>query len=113
MSESTRSIIVEHSDGTATKVEDIPSNAKITFGALQPGKPSYHESHVLRIYTSQSNQLAVFRDVASFRDMSLTISVREVTTETDETTIRDPRGIQQHAHHSENSARFVKMSDQF
>lgn len=79
MADKTRSIHIEHSDGTATIVEDIPDSAKITFGPVQPGRQGYGSDNVLRIYTSQSNQLAVFRHVESFRDLSLSLKVREIT----------------------------------
>lgn len=75
---STRSILIAGMDGSETLVNGIPASAKITFGPVQPGRNGYSSENVLRIYTSQSNQLAVFRNVASFRDLTLDVQVREV-----------------------------------
>lgn len=75
----TRSILVYRRNSEPLIVSGIPDNAKITFGALQPGKDSYDRSTALRVYTTANNQLAVFTDVASFRDLSLTIQERKVT----------------------------------
>lgn len=76
----TRSIMVISQTGTAI-VRNIPSTAKITFGPMQPGQKgsSYPGTEaVLRIYTSLSNQLAVFRNVLSFRDLSLDVEIEQV-----------------------------------
>lgn len=67
-----RRILVNLDDGRKMLIEDIPANAKVTFGKLQPG-PNFHGQNALRIYTVESNQLAVFCDVSSFRDLSLTV----------------------------------------
>lgn len=85
--EDTRSILITHTNGKRKLVEGVPANAKVTFGAVQPGKNQYGAGNCLRIYTSQSAQLGVFLDVADFRDLSLTVkeqvahrTVREGTT---------------------------------
>lgn len=75
----TRSILVKQAHQKALIVEDIPANAKITYGPIQPGKESYRSGNALRIYTAANNQLAVFVDVESFRDLSLTVKERKVT----------------------------------
>jgi hypothetical protein len=77
-----RTLIVETREGRR-RVSGIPDDAKVTFGPIQPGKggPVYvgdAAGNALRIYTSASNQLAVFVGVVSFRDESLSVE-REVT----------------------------------
>ena len=108
----TRSILIEHSHGGATRVEEIPANAKITFGPVQPGGRAYPGDNVLRIYTSQSNQLAVFRDVTSFRDLSLSVQVREVTVESESEDVHGPNG-RRHSASSQTHGRFVQPKDTF
>lgn len=108
----TRTILVEHVDGTATKVSDIPGNAKITFGPVSPAKGGFGHN-VLRIYTSESNQLAVFQDVESFRDLSLTIAVREVTTEHSDQLTVNPRGVKSRSHRSSSHGVFTPVEDIF
>lgn len=52
----------------------IPSNAKVTFGKLQP-TPGYSDTNnfgqVLRIYRTENQQLACITNVISFRDEAL------------------------------------------
>lgn len=103
----TRSIIIEHSDGSETRVDEIPNNAKITYGPVQPGRHGYGDN-ILRVYTSQSNQLAVFRNVVSFRDLSLTVSTREVTTVDARTETRDPSGRSSARYSAETRGDFVE-----
>lgn len=70
----TRTIIVLLSDGKKRRVSNIPKDAKVTFGPVQPGRNGgYDTANVLRIYTSQSNQLAVFVGVKEFRDLALDV----------------------------------------
>lgn len=88
----TRSILIESGDGNATIVDDIPATAKITFGPVSPSNRGYSGENVLRIYTSQSNQLAVFRGVQSFRDLSLSVRVREVTSTSTSEHVSGPEG---------------------
>jgi len=106
----TRSILIELQDGGATIVEDIPANAKITFGPLAPGTRDYGPSRdcALRIYTSQSNQLAVFRHVASFRDLSLSVRVREVERKTEVAEVVSPEVYQRQAT-VDQSGKFVPV----
>ena len=61
-------------------MDGIPSTAKITFGPVTPGtKEQYGDrTKALRIYTTANNQLAVFLNVESFRDMSLTVKEERV-----------------------------------
>lgn len=76
----TRSIFIQQRGQSALIVDDIPANAKITFGPVQPGKQGYGgEGNALRIYTTAGNQLGVFLDVVSFRDLSLKVKQRKVT----------------------------------
>lgn len=83
----TRSILIKKYDGSSVIVDGIPSTAKITFGPFSPGKPTTDQygrksstgdnTKALRIYTTAQNQLAVFLDVQSFRDLSLTVKERK------------------------------------
>ncbi len=77
-----RTIEVQTSDGEVFEVSNIPEEAKITFGATNPAseasrKTAYSSGgYTLRIYRGSrdnGNQLAVFQNVANFRDRSLTI----------------------------------------
>jgi hypothetical protein len=53
----------------------IPADWKVTFGAFQQGGGNKYDtgdrSAALRIYESESMQRACFRDVRSFRDLSI------------------------------------------
>lgn len=106
----TRSILVEHSDGSATIIKKIPDNAKITYGPVSPGKMTYGSGHALRIYTSANNQLAVFKDVESFRDLSLEVLVREVTVNTNTEDTFGANG-RSHKHDSRTVGEFVRKED--
>ena len=88
----TRSILVIRRSDEPIIVGRIPTNAKITYGPVQPGKESYGGGNALRIYTSASNQLAVFLDVESFRDLSLTVQERKTTTASEGETVIGPDG---------------------
>ena len=89
----TRSILIEHYDGAKSLVEDIPANAKITLGPVSMGKSDYNNRDIaLRIYTTAGNQLAVFRNVTSFRDLSLSLKVQSVKTETASLDESGPKG---------------------
>jgi hypothetical protein len=62
----------------------IPSGAKVTFAPISPadrGGYADGKSYALRIYESQSQQLAAFVGVRWFRDLSLKVE-RQFTTET-------------------------------
>lgn len=61
-----------HCEDRIYEVDNIPADAKITYGGLRPDQPGA-KTNTLRIYTSQNNQLAVFRNVEWFRDKSLNI----------------------------------------
>lgn len=74
-------------------VEGIPDEAKITYGPMTPGsKSSYGNERTLRIYTSTSNQLAVFVGVTAFRDLSLKVSRRKVTNSGETMSVQGPDG---------------------
>lgn len=89
----TRSILIAMSDGSEMLVEDIPANAKITFGALQTGKDHYGGGGTaVRIYTTVGNQLAVFRNAVSFRDLTLSVKVKEITYVEDAEVVTGPNG---------------------
>ena len=93
----TGSILIEGRDGRRI-VEGIPTNAKITYGPVQPGGKGYGQENALRIYTSQNNQLAVFLSVVSFRDLSLTVKVEKVQTEKSRLSERGAKGAKSEAH---------------
>lgn len=90
----TRSIEIVHSHGAGKSlVENIPANAKITLGPVSLSKNDYNNRDMaLRIYTTAGNQLAVFRDVISFRDLSLTLKVQQVKTTSEESSEHGPKG---------------------
>lgn len=74
--------LLEMKDGSQKKIT-IPSDWVITFGALIPGSPNNMGKMGLRIRKGQK-QMAVFQDVESFRDTSITIEER-ITTVKEET----------------------------
>lgn len=94
----TRSILVHRRGEEDVIVEGVPTNARITFGPVQPGKDRYGSENALRIYTSASNQLAVFLNVTSFRDLSLTVKERKTTRKVRSDAVAGPDG-----RHSEDS----------
>lgn len=88
----TRSILVQTGGGRLI-VDNIPANAKVTYGPVSPGKPSgYGEGNALRIYTTAGNQLAVFKNVEYFRDLSLNVREEKVTKTVREDAERGPDG---------------------
>lgn len=89
-----RTILIEHREGNTTEVGNIPACSKITYGPIQPGSKGGYSSgeNVLRIYTTANNQLAVFRDVKSFRDLSLLVTRHAVQTDIDVTETHGPTG---------------------
>ena len=104
----TRSILVELQDGRQMIVENIPANAKVTFGALQPGGRDYRgPDTAVRVYTTAGNQLAVFRNANSFRDLSLSIKVQKLTSKSDESSEVGPKGRKS----SRNSETIVDWED--
>lgn len=87
-----RSIEIIFEKGSRERVSGIPANAKITFGPMNPGAKGYPSETALRIYTSQQNQLAVFRNVATFRDLSLGIEREKVHVEKEGEDVYDANG---------------------
>lgn len=89
----TREILVILNGGKRRKIGGIPANAKITFGPVSPGTRDYSGgANALRIYTTQSNQLAVFVGVQEFRDLSLTVQEQKVTTKAERDAEAGPKG---------------------
>lgn len=89
----TREILVYLSNGQKMLVGDIPANAKITFGKLQPGERDFHSGgNALRIYTTTNNQLAVFCGVSSFRDLSLTVKEQKISRKLKSNAVTGPNG---------------------
>lgn len=94
MSTNTRTLLVKMTDGTQKKVSGIPDNAKVTFSKVNPGADrGYGDPYALRIYTTQSNQLAVFLGVTEFRDLSLTVESRSTSTKVKKKSVRDGDGV--------------------
>ena len=94
MPEETRTLLIE-----TVREElqlEVPAKWKITFGALQPGQSQSYgrdtNGTVLRIYESDKQQRAVFRDVLSFRDLSMPLKRRVVTTKENKKGKHDSKG---------------------
>lgn len=105
----TRTILIVLQDGSEMLVGDIPANAKVTFGALQPGRDGgYGTNTAVRIYTAANNQLAVFRNAASFRDLTLSVQVKQMTIVEDSETVAGPSG-KKHKTNYELSSDWVAM----
>lgn len=86
-----RSILIQRSGGHQQIVSGIPATAKLTFGPVNPGKQGYG-ANCLRIYTAGTNQLAVFTDVAWFRDLSLSVQTRRKSEKQERTAESGPTG---------------------
>jgi hypothetical protein len=86
-----RSILIQRSSGQQQIVRGIPATAKLTYGPVNPGKQGYG-ANCLRIYTVGNNQLAVFTDVAWFRDLSLTVQTRKKSEKQERQAERGPAG---------------------
>lgn len=92
-SKSSRTLLVKMSDGTQKRVSGIPENAKVTFSKVNPGSErGFGDPYALRIYTTQSNQLAVFVGVTEFRDLSLAVESRSLTKKTKAKSVHDGDG---------------------
>ncbi len=76
-------VIEVHFTDRVVEIDNIPDDAKITFGGIRPDAPG-NKTNSLRIYKGSKDnghQLAVFRDVLWFRDKTLTI--KDITPEKD------------------------------
>lgn len=89
MSEETRELLIQAT--TEELLLTVPSKWKITFGMLQPGE-RYSEGAVLRIYESDKQQRAVFRNVVSFRDLSMPLKRKLIKEESKSKRKRDNKG---------------------
>lgn len=87
----TRSVLIQRRNGQQQIIGNIPANAKITFGDLNPGKPGFNGT-ALRIYTTTNNQLATFTEVAWFRDLSLTVKTKQRQEKQNREAERGPKG---------------------
>lgn len=84
-SEATRTLLVQKGKGEQFRIT-IPADCKVTFSKVIPqGDRSFEATYALRIYKTESQQLAVFCGVTGFRDLSLRFE-REVVTESGEVT---------------------------
>jgi hypothetical protein len=90
-----RSVLLVMKDGSRKRVSGIPASAKITFAAFNPGAKSYDPDKAVRIYTTAGNQLAVFLNVAEFRDEALTVLEQRVTKAKHHNSERNPDGTGQ------------------
>lgn len=78
-----RTLLIVHENGNETQI-DIPAEWKVTFGLAAPGAEHVKGSRMglaLRIYETEKMQRAIFTDVVSFRDMSIPIRVKKVSTQ--------------------------------
>ena len=77
----TRTLLIKQSDGKEIQI-DIPSDWKITFGPMYTKEKGYGSvPTALRIYESEKMQRAVFIGVECFRDISIPVRYKQVTTE--------------------------------
>lgn len=76
MAEKKTTYLLEMKDGSKKKIT-VPSEWRVTFGALYPGKEANHSKTGLRFY-SGNKQHAVFTEVESFRDMSIQIEEENI-----------------------------------
>lgn len=100
-----RSVLIQRRNGQQQIIGNIPANAKITFGDLNPGKPGFNGT-ALRIYTTGNNQLATFTEVAWFRDLSLTVQTRQRQEKQNREAESGPQGSKS-AVHTEESYEWV------
>lgn len=100
-----RSVLVQRTNGQQQIVGGIPATAKLTYGPVNPGKQGYG-ANCLRIYTAGNNQLAVFTDVAWFRDMSLNVRSRKKSEKQSREAEHGPAGAKV-ASHTEESYEWV------
>ncbi len=74
--------ILECQNNVLRRIE-IPASWKITFGPMIPGAIESHhkvrQTWALRIYETKEKQRAIFTDVLSFRDDSISIEQRRKT----------------------------------
>lgn len=78
-------LLLTMKDGTRKKVT-IPSSYKVTFGPLVPGSKDGNNGYAgiaLRIYAGKDQQKAVFTQVESFRDLSISIMEEKVETKSE------------------------------
>jgi hypothetical protein len=88
-----RRILIYMDNGERVLVENIPANAKVTFSKVNPAGPGFNSiPNAVRIYTVESNQLAVFTGVRSFRDLSLTVKEQTAQRKLRENAVTGPNG---------------------
>ena len=77
----TRTLLIECSDHRKRKLT-IPATAKVTYGALQPGRMQGHDgSNFLRVYEGTKQTLCM-GGVRSFMDLSYGLEVEKIVTRT-------------------------------
>jgi hypothetical protein len=78
-----KTYVLELYNGNLRRIT-VPAKWKVTFGPAVPGKPGQtggQERHyALRFYETKDRQRAVFTDVRTFRDDSISIEERVSTT---------------------------------
>lgn len=74
-----RTILVKFADGSQRKISGIPHNVKITYAKVNPASEQHSSAvpYALRIYRTANDQIAVFLNVVEFRDLSLSVEVRD------------------------------------
>ena len=94
MDEDIRTYEIVRSVGRAPEVIrlDIPADYKVTYGPIQPNGRQSGEGYVLRIYENEKMQRAVFHNVLSFRDLSLSMKVQVEQEATEENVVLDTNG---------------------
>lgn len=83
MSEEMKTYIVKHEDGTERKIT-VPESWKVTFGPAVKGNhgnkyEKFKMPMCLRFYESDTKQRAIFTDVVSFRDSSISIEEKKTS----------------------------------
>jgi len=92
-SEDLTTYIITKRDDTRLKIT-VPTSWKVTFGLFAPGSQSNGGKSALRFYEgSKENQRAVFMDVESFRDASITIEEEISKTQDEMLSKETPEGL--------------------
>jgi hypothetical protein len=88
----TKEILIFKNDGKQILVKNVPVDAKVTFSHVNPAGAGGWNGYCVRIYKTESQQLAVFTGVESFRDLSLKVFERKIETELEASAWDGPNG---------------------
>jgi hypothetical protein len=77
--------LIQHKDGHRSRIK-VPADWKVTFGPAAAGNHAGRDNRLqmplaLRFYEAQDKQRAIFTDVVSFRDLSISVEVEETKTQ--------------------------------